>query len=215
MTALIQLGWFGSQTVLSTGHGHISQIVGRSTFDSPPDRHFGKTSRFTSRHSFIAFSVQGRRKKDVSRYESKTLRRSKSTMGKAKTWCQQSSAKERRTHTSGTKETFPTDESSVGSNKKSCRRQKITYGLRPMRVYRPAVDCLNLSKAGWSWGCVSAVDSEGRIIFVADAQRGDGQRFIVRADEKLTAFMALESATRGLRRIGLTSWRNFLQTRCR
>ena len=128
---------------LSTGHGHISQIVGRSTFDSPPDRHFEKTSRFTSRHSFIAFSVQGRRKKDVSRYESKTLRRSKSTMGKAKTYRrQQSSAKERRTHTSGTKETFPTDESSVGSNKKSCRRQKITYGLCPMRVYRPAVDSL-------------------------------------------------------------------------
>src|SRR5437016_11678665 len=71
---------------------------------------------------------------DVSRYESKTLRRSKSTMGKAKTnRRQQSSAKERRTHTSGTKETFPTDESSVGSNKKSCRRQKITYGLCPMR----------------------------------------------------------------------------------
>ena len=116
---------------LSTGHGHISQIVGRSTFDSPPDRHFEKTSRFTSRHSFIAFSVQGRRKKDVSRYESKTLRCGKSTMGKAKTYRrQQSSAKERRTHTSGTKETFPTDESSVGSKKESCRRQNITYGLR-------------------------------------------------------------------------------------
>jgi hypothetical protein len=27
-----------------------------------------------------------------------------------------------------------------------------------------------LSKAGWSWGCVSAVTSEGRIIWVADAQ---------------------------------------------
>src|SRR6266516_8230215 len=142
---------------LSTGHGHISQIVGRSTFDSPPDRHFGKTSRFTSRHSFIAFRVQDRRERDVSRYESKTLRRSKSTMGKAKTnRRQQSSAKERRTHTSGTKETFPTDESSMGSEEKSCRRQKITYGLCPMRVYRPAVDCLNLSKAGWSWAACQA-----------------------------------------------------------
>jgi hypothetical protein len=30
----------------------------------------------------------------------------------------------------------------------------------------------NLSKAGWSWGCVSAVDSQGRTIFVADAHRG-------------------------------------------
>jgi hypothetical protein len=26
-----------------------------------------------------------------------------------------------------------------------------------------------LSKAGWSWGCVSAVDSHGRTIFIADA----------------------------------------------
>ena len=50
----------------------------------------------------------------------------------------------------------------------------------------------NLSKAGWSWGCVSALDSEGRTIWIADAHRGDGQCFVVRADEKLTAF--LESA---------------------
>jgi hypothetical protein len=39
----------------------------------------------------------------------------------------------------------------------------------------------NLSKAGWSWGCVSAVDSNGQTIFVADAHRGGGKRFIVRA----------------------------------
>jgi hypothetical protein len=52
----------------------------------------------------------------------------------------------------------------------------------------------NRSKAGWSWGCVSAVDSNGRTIFVADAHRDDGKRFVVRADEKLTAFVELESA---------------------
>jgi len=34
----------------------------------------------------------------------------------------------------------------------------------------------------------------GRTIFIADAHRGDCQRFIVRADEKLTAFVELESA---------------------
>jgi hypothetical protein len=33
-------------------------------------------------------------------------------------------------------------------------------------------------------------------IFVADAHRGDGKRFVVRADEKLTAFMELESVIR-------------------
>jgi hypothetical protein len=52
----------------------------------------------------------------------------------------------------------------------------------------------DLSKAGWSWGCVSAIDSNGRTIWIADAHRGDGKRFVVRADEKLTAFMKLESA---------------------
>jgi hypothetical protein len=41
-----------------------------------------------------------------------------------------------------------------------------------------------LSKAGWTLGWVSAVDSEGRIIWIADAHRGDGKRFIVCADEK-------------------------------
>jgi hypothetical protein len=52
----------------------------------------------------------------------------------------------------------------------------------------------NLSKPGWSWGCVSAVDSRGRTIFVDAAHRSDGKRFVVRADEKLTAFVELESA---------------------
>jgi len=35
----------------------------------------------------------------------------------------------------------------------------------------------------------------GQTIFVADAHRGDGKRFVVRADEKLTAFVELEAAT--------------------
>jgi hypothetical protein len=33
---------------------------------------------------------------------------------------------------------------------------------------------------------VSAVDCEGRTIWIVDTHRGDGKRFIVRADEKLT-----------------------------
>jgi hypothetical protein len=52
----------------------------------------------------------------------------------------------------------------------------------------------NLSKAGWSLGWISAVDSNGRTIWIADAHRDDGKRFVVRADEKLTAFLELESA---------------------
>ena len=50
----------------------------------------------------------------------------------------------------------------------------------------------NLSKAGWSWGSVATVNVRGRTIFVADAHHGDGKRFVVRADEKLTAFLELE-----------------------
>jgi hypothetical protein len=52
----------------------------------------------------------------------------------------------------------------------------------------------NLSKAGWSWGCVSAIDSNGRTIFIADAHRGDGKRLVVHADEKLTAFVEVKAA---------------------
>jgi hypothetical protein len=36
-------------------------------------------------------------------------------------------------------------------------------------------------------------------IFVADAHRGDGKRFVVRADDKLTAFVELESDIRAER----------------
>ena len=43
---------------------------------------------------------------------------------------------------------------------------------------------------------MSAVTSEGRIIWVADAHRDDGKRFVVHADEKLTAFVELEAQTR-------------------
>jgi c-di-GMP-binding flagellar brake protein YcgR len=38
------------------------------------------------------------------------------------------------------------------------------------------------------------MDRNGRTIFVADAHRDDGQRFVVHADEKLTAFVELERA---------------------
>jgi hypothetical protein len=39
---------------------------------------------------------------------------------------------------------------------------------------------------------VSAVDSRGRTIWIADAHRDDGKRFIVHADDKLSAFVELE-----------------------
>jgi hypothetical protein len=49
----------------------------------------------------------------------------------------------------------------------------------------------NVSRAGWSWGCVSTVDSHGWTILVADAHRGDGKGFIVRADSPGTAIPEL------------------------
>jgi len=41
----------------------------------------------------------------------------------------------------------------------------------------------NLSKAGWSWGCVSAVDSSERTIFAVDAHR-DGKRSVNGREKK-------------------------------
>ncbi len=52
----------------------------------------------------------------------------------------------------------------------------------------------NLKKRGWSYGYVSAVDSQGRTIWIVDAHCGDGKRFVVRASGGLTAFLELESA---------------------
>jgi hypothetical protein len=45
----------------------------------------------------------------------------------------------------------------------------------------------------------SLTDSNGRTIWIADAHRDDGQRFVVHADEKLTAFVELEWAIWGAR----------------
>jgi len=53
-----------------------------------------------------------------------------------------------------------------------------------------------LSRAGWSWGCVSTIDSNGQTIWIADAHRGDGKRYVVRGDEKLMAFIEMGLAIR-------------------
>jgi hypothetical protein len=55
----------------------------------------------------------------------------------------------------------------------------------------------NLSKAGWSCGCVSALDRKGRTIWIVDVH-GYGKPFIVRADEIRTAFVELQSAIHGV-----------------
>jgi hypothetical protein len=65
---------------------------------------------------------------------------------------------------------------------------------------------LLLPKSGWSWGCVSAIDREGRTIWIVDAQRDDGKRFVVHADEMLTAFLELEAAIRAAKKQELHSF---------
>ena len=45
-----------------------------------------------------------------------------------------------------------------------------------------------LHDAGWSVGWVSSIDLEGRTIWIVDAHRDNGKRFVLRADEMLTAF---------------------------
>ena len=52
----------------------------------------------------------------------------------------------------------------------------------------------NFSKAGWSLGWVSAFDLKGRTIWIVDAHRDTGKRFVARADEMLTAFVELQRA---------------------
>jgi hypothetical protein len=47
----------------------------------------------------------------------------------------------------------------------------------------------NLKKAGWTLGWVSALDLERRTIWIADAHRDNGKRFVAHVDEKLTAFV--------------------------
>lgn len=76
----------------------------------------------------------------------------------------------------------------------------------PMKYWEIIAD--NLKKRGWSLGYVSAVDSEGRTIWIADAHR-DSQRFIVREAEKLTAFLEIKSAIcRGAGDL-LDTWKRF------
>jgi hypothetical protein len=58
------------------------------------------------------------------------------------------------------------------------------------------------------------VNCTGRTTFVVDAHRGDGERFVVRADDKPTAFLELEKVTRAMQpfaRFLLARARNRLQ----
>ena len=57
----------------------------------------------------------------------------------------------------------------------------------------------NLSKAGWSWGCLSALDREGRTIWIANAHRDDGKlrRLLVRGGWAFRDFLNWRGQTIG------------------
>jgi hypothetical protein len=46
------------------------------------------------------------------------------------------------------------------------------------------------------WAGYQPSIGKGKQFWIADAHRSDGKRFVVRADEKLTAFLELEGAIR-------------------
>jgi hypothetical protein len=74
----------------------------------------------------------------------------------------------------------------------------------------------NLKKTGWSYGYVSAIDCNGRTMWIVDAHRDDGKRFIVRANEKLTAFMDLKrrfAITRRSMHFTKANWARFYRHR--
>jgi hypothetical protein len=61
-----------------------------------------------------------------------------------------------------------------------CRVERESGRIRRVRYWEAIAE--NLSKAGFSWGCSSEIDSNWRTIWIADAHR-DGKRFVVRAEE--------------------------------
>jgi hypothetical protein len=88
---------------------------------------------------------------------------------------------------------FSPDDLIIGTTKVSLFNPVLSgRGLsRNSTRAREACDCiapgdsnvLSDSPPGWSLGCVSAIGSNGRTIWIADAHRDDGKRFVVRADE--------------------------------
>jgi hypothetical protein len=67
------------------------------------------------------------------------------------------------------------------------RREKVGR-MRRVKYWEVVAD--NLHDAGWSLGWVSALDLNGRTVWIVDAH-GYGKHFIVRADEMLTALVGI------------------------
>ena len=79
------------------------------------------------------------------------------------------------------------------SKKETGQQLKGYSDLHPCFVKYREIIADNLNEAGFSLGWVSAIDYQGRTLWIVDARRAR-KRFIVRADEILTAFLELETA---------------------
>jgi hypothetical protein len=76
--------------------------------------------------------------------------------------------------------------------RRACWRRARAYidtGRGPRKPRRPVI------ATSFSKGSIGE-ESIKILLWIVDAHRGDGKRYVARADEKLTAFMELESATR-------------------
>jgi hypothetical protein len=90
----------------------------------------------------------------------------------------------------------PAPHTTIGSSGKSRKTQCGSPASRSKSHGSRKSNCLQIRSAQpvGVGGCVSAVNAEGRTLCIADAHRDDGQRFVVHAEEKATAFLELERA---------------------
>ncbi len=82
------------------------------------------------------------------------------------------------------------------SKKGTGRQLKVTSDRHPRFVKDWEVVADNLSRAGFSWGCVSALIPTGEQSGLQTRFATTEARFVVRADEKRGAFLELESTIR-------------------
>jgi hypothetical protein len=70
-------------------------------------------------------------------------------------------------------------------NRRVPENGRIMSAIARNRMKNWEIIAEDLKKAGWSLGWVSALDCEARTIWIADAHRDNGRRFVVRADDRV------------------------------
>jgi hypothetical protein len=70
----------------------------------------------------------------------------------------------------------------------------LAFAVQKLPSSRAGSNRWRSQQSGWTWGCISTINSNGQTIFVADAHRDDERWFIVHVDEKFSAFLELQRA---------------------